>query len=129
MSYRGYSDIQVESMSNGCGSQNKFLKWLRPPHGKFFKPDCDKHDVDYSIGGTEKHRLLADQSLKIRMVGRIMTTDKEKLIEEMYTAECGIPNWIISFLPKAAIIKVFKLWAVAYCKALALGGKSSFNFC
>jgi len=129
MTYRGYTDKQVEDMSNGCGSQVWYLRWLRPPHGKFFKTACNKHDVDYNVGGTEADRLKADQSLKIRMVGKIMVTPKEDLIKELYTDECGIPNWVISFLPKAIIIKVFKIWAMAYAKALSLGGKSSFSYC
>ena len=67
MPYKGYTDEQVEDMSNGCGSQVWYLRWLIPPHGKFFKTACDKHDVDYNVGGTEKDRLEYDQDLKDRM--------------------------------------------------------------
>ena len=126
--YRGYTDKQVESMSNGCGSQVWYLRWLRPPHGKFFMDPCNKHDVDYHIGGSEEDRLISDKSLKTRMCAKIAITPKKELIKELYTDECGVPNWIINLLPKSVIIQIFKAWSVLYCKALSLGGKSSFNY-
>jgi len=128
MYYKTYTEEQVNEISNGCGSQVWYLSWLRPPHGNFFTEPCKYHDVDYTIGGSEADRLNFDKDLKERMIEVIDNTDKDELIKEMYTSECGIPNWVITFFPRIWIEKVFKIWAIAYATALSFGGKSSFNY-
>ena len=126
--YKGYTDKQIEDMGNGCGASSGIIKFIRPPHGKFFKEACNKHDCDYMIGGREVDRTIADLSLKQRMMRKINKTGKDALIKELYTDQCGIPNWLIKLLPRVVIIQVFKAWAYAYWEALILFGGLAFNY-
>jgi|GEM_PF-539788 len=127
--YKGYTDQQIEDMGNGCGAASGIIKYIRPPHGKFFIRECNLHDCDYAIGGHEADRTIADLVLKQRMMGKIRNTDTDTLIKELYTDQCGIPNWIIKILPRVVIVQVFKAWAYVYWKALILFGGLAFNYC
>ena len=56
-----------DSSLNGCGACNGFWKWFKPPHHKFFKVQCNIHDISYAIGGQEIDRHIADVKLKYNM--------------------------------------------------------------
>ena len=55
---------------NGCGACSGFWKWFKPPHYKFFKEECNRHDLAYDIGTTKIDRLVADlvllQDMKVK---------------------------------------------------------------
>ena len=126
--YKGYTKEQVESMSNGCGAQSGLFKWLKPPHATFFKDQCNLHDVDYHIGGSEKERKQSDKDLKNRMVEKIKATNTDILIDELYGDECGIPDIALKFLPRVVAVSIFTNWARLYCLALSFGGATAFNY-
>jgi len=57
---------QKDMICNGCGSSKAII---RPPRAKFFRVVCDKHDLGYYLGWTEKHREKRDSKLKKDMFG------------------------------------------------------------
>lgn len=54
-----FTDLERALVTNGCGASKGF----KPMEAEFFDCPCDKHDIRYSRGGWEWHRLLADVSL------------------------------------------------------------------
>lgn len=63
------------AMSNGCGCEKGFLKYIRPPYSKLFYAACCIHDDDYDRGGDKKSRLEADNRLYKNMLRIIASTD------------------------------------------------------
>lgn len=57
-----------ESERKGCGAARGLLKYLRPPHYRFFHTQCVLHDELYDLGGTEADRKKADKRLFDDMV-------------------------------------------------------------
>lgn len=47
-------------MSNGCGCQTGFLKYIKPPYANYFYIPCCIHDDEYDLG---KNRKKADRDL------------------------------------------------------------------
>ena len=55
---RYLTDEQIKKLSNGCGGKGSIV----PTPQFLFRASCDKHDVLYTIGGTEKDRRNADEA-------------------------------------------------------------------
>jgi len=53
---------------NGCGSG-----WADVPDF-MWEEDCDEHDFDYTVGGTESDRLDTEWRFSIRMIQRVNET-------------------------------------------------------
>jgi len=53
---------------NGCGACSGIMRHIPVPHGRFFREECNLHDVRYNIGGGKKERQVADAELFEGMV-------------------------------------------------------------
>jgi len=53
--------------ANGCGP-SYFPEKYRRKLSRFHKDACNKHDIDYSKGGNELDRLIADWRFGFRML-------------------------------------------------------------
>ena len=95
------------TVGNGCGACSGFWKWFRPPHYKFFKEECNRHDLAYDIGGNRIDRKIADL---------ILYRDMIKLVKEYFYKRKPLS----------------KLWYLILCKVyyigVRLGGWLSFNY-
>lgn len=90
-----------------CGACSGWMKFIRPPHYKFFNEECRTHDELYSVGGSKVERLEADRTLFHQMVRRSVGYYENR--------------------------KIFALWwfvtlAYLYYLAVRVCGKSRFNY-
>ena len=53
---------------NSCGTCGGLFKFLKPPHPKFFKEQCNIHDKHYNTGGNRIDRKIADLILYRDMI-------------------------------------------------------------
>lgn len=90
----------------GCGIKMGWLGVARPPHHKFFKPECILHDEMYNLGGSEEDRMKADSRLFGSMVYHSITYFKNK---------AGSLWWFVTL-------------AYAYYVLIRLFGKMHFNY-
>lgn len=65
--YENLTAEEAEVLTNGCGGKGG---WFRPPP-YVFTLDCNRHDLEYWIGGTREDRKAADRRFYDRMVERI----------------------------------------------------------
>lgn len=92
---------------NGCGACSGFWRWFKPPHYNFFKVQCNLHDREYDIGGTERDRHIADINL-------------------MYNMQYHVNNYFKDRKPFS------RRWYIMLCKIYYYGvrifGKKQFNY-
>ena len=69
---------------NGCGACKGFWSFIKPPHRKFFKDDCNCHDKAYEVGGTQRDRKLADKKLFFDMVYRSVDHFRDRKVTSMW---------------------------------------------
>ena len=92
---------------NGCGACKGLFKFLKPPHPKFFKEQCNIHDEHYNIGGNRIDRKISDL---------ILYRDMIKLVKKYFYKRKPLS----------------KLWYLILCRVyyigVRLGGWLSFNY-
>ena len=92
--------------TNGCGVCSGFWKFFKPPHHNFFKRQCDKHDILYTLGGDYRDRFKADLIL----------------FQEMYTHVRGY------FYGRKPLSRLwFYILCVMYFLGVRLFGHTKFN--
>lgn len=70
---------------NGCGACSGFWRWFKPPHYKFFKEECDLHDLYYDIGGNYIDRKISDLILLNSMIKNVeQYYHKRKIISKLW---------------------------------------------
>ena len=101
--------MSMNYQTNGCGACKGFWKFLNPllPQHNFFKEECNKHDVDYEIGGDKKDKLKADLTLLYNM--------KLKTKLYFYKRKWFSKQWYI-------------IIAYLYYIGVRVGGNNNFNF-
>ena len=71
-------------MSNGCGCEKGFLRFVKPPLAKYFYVPCCLHDNAYDVGGTASKRKQSDQYLYIGMVQTVLKREQSPLKATLY---------------------------------------------
>ena len=66
--YRDLTPEEKAFICNGCGGKGGFI---RPPHSKDFKEECNHHDWNYHIGCFPWERWKADFQLMIAMMKKV----------------------------------------------------------
>jgi hypothetical protein len=93
---------------NGCGACSGWMKWIKPPHHRFFEKECCLHDELYNAGGTKEDRKKADVRLFEDMVKHSIDHFKPKM-------RIGAQVWFI-------------VLAYVYYKAVRWFGSKRFNY-
>lgn len=89
-----------------CSASRGFLKYIKPPHYKFFHTQCVLHDELYDLGGTENDREKADKRLFDDMLRHSIDYFTDRVVSQW---------WFITL-------------AFIYWMAVRLFGKSTFNY-
>ena len=92
--------------TNGCGACKGFWKFFKPPHRRFFREECNQHDIDYDIGGTYADKKIADRKLFFSMVAKSVDYYKDRKVTSLW--------WFITL-------------SFFYYRALRIVGKGNFN--
>jgi len=95
-----YTPEEIKKLSNGCGGKGGLIN---PPEF-LFHASCDKHDVLYSIGGTEADRKKDDETFYRYM--KIDISNEKSYLKRVY----------------------YSIWAFTYYKAVRLFGSRYFNY-
>lgn len=54
-------------MSNGCGCERGWFKYIKPPYARKYYLPCVLHDTAYEKGGGDQQRKEADMALFANM--------------------------------------------------------------
>ena len=95
-------DCKIEVETNGCGStSSKFNKIMKksldtiyPYTQEFFKPICNKHDIDYHRGPKinepwDVSKKRADSKMKSRALKKIKKSGKNWLVKKWLTYQAN----------------------------------------
>jgi len=108
---------QKKDICNGCGGKGG---WIKPPHAKLFRDDCNEHDLLYYIGHTWWDRMKADWKLRKDIRTRIKNTNIVSLRDHLYITD--------KFIPDIGIRQIYYRWADLYCIGVIAAGWKYFNF-
>jgi len=97
---RDLTTEQIELLSNGCGGKASII-----PVPEFcFHASCDKHDVLYTIGGTQKDKEKADGTFYRYMLLDVANEDNR--LKRIY----------------------YRMWAYVYRRMVGKHGKKFFSY-
>lgn len=77
-----------------CGASRGLLRFFKPPHHQFFRPQCVLHDELYDLGGTEQDRRRADKRLFDDMVRHSIDYFTDRVVSQWWYITLAFLYWV-----------------------------------